>query len=70
MSNKQHTQTAGKFDYGNLGIVLGMLLGTSIGLVLWQVTGRFSYFPIFTGAGLSIGVSVGIALDRQQRDNE
>lgn len=66
MSNKQYSQTTDKTDYSNLGMVLGMLLGTSIGLVMWQVTDTFSFFPILMGAGLSIGVSVGVALDRQQ----
>ena len=68
MSDNKNSPSGNETNYTGLGVGLGLLFGTALGVVLWMATDSIVFFPVFVGAGLSIGVALGAARDQQQRD--
>ena len=42
-----------------LAMSAGMLLGAVLGAIVWQSTGEFVFWVIFTGGGMVIGLAIG-----------
>lgn len=68
MSEDGDNRSSKETNHTGLGIGLGLLFGTALGVVLWLATDSFVFFPVFVGAGLSIGVALGVARDQQKAD--
>jgi hypothetical protein len=68
MSEDKNGRPEEETNYTGLGVGLGLLFGTALGLILWQATDSVVFFPVFVGAGLSIGVALGVTRDQQKSD--
>jgi hypothetical protein len=50
-----------------LAMSAGMLLGAVLGAIVWQSTGEFVFWVIFTGGGLVVGLAIGSAREKTAR---
>jgi hypothetical protein len=68
MSEDKNDRPDKETNNTGMGIGIGMLFGVALGIVLWQATDNFVFFPVFLGAGMSIGLALGATRDQQKPD--
>ena len=59
-------QSSKETAYTGRGLSLGLVFGTSLGIILWLATDNIVFFPVFVGAGISIGLSIGSMRDKKE----
>ena len=70
MNNEQDKYALARADYGTLGMCLGFLFGSALGLFLWLVTQHLLLFPALVGAGMAPGLMIGNYLEMHEREKE
>jgi len=58
-----------KYNYTQLGMLFGIIIGGGIGVLLFVFTNNALYFTV-TGLGLVIGLILGAGFDRQKEHQE
>ncbi|MCB9420195.1 MAG: hypothetical protein H6667_10335 [Ardenticatenaceae bacterium] len=54
-------------NYMALGLSLGLLFGSAVGIVLGIAMDNMAFMAIFTGGGLTLGVALGSGLEQLNR---
>ena len=70
MNYEQDKYAIARADYGTLGICLGFLFGSALGILLWLVTQHLLLFPALVGTGMAIGLTIGNHLEMREREKE
>ena len=55
-----------KYRHTELGMLLGLVIGSGLATILFATTGQALYFA-FVGIGLALGLALGAAFDGAQR---
>jgi hypothetical protein len=55
-----------RYSYTELGMLLGIFVGTGLAVVLFATTGEATYFGI-VGIGLALGLGLGAAFEGARR---
>jgi hypothetical protein len=58
-----------KYSWTELGMLLGIVVGSGLATILFATTGRAEMFVI-AGAGTAIGLILGAGYERTQRSQE
>ena len=58
-----------KYNYTQLGMLFGIIIGGGIGVLLFVFTNNALYFTV-TGVGLVIGLILGAGFDRQKENQK
>ncbi len=65
MANNNNDEKRTKDQYMGIGMAIGMLMFTPVGLVLAIVTGSFGLLGIGPGLGVGVGIAIGEKLHQR-----